>query len=70
MKRRANYGANPARAVSALGLLLADGPGNAQYCMLLRCWLQRAGCVSQDAYILHLFDANIIFSCPCTPDQV
>ena len=25
----------------------------AQYCTLLRCWLRRAGCVSQDAYILH-----------------
>ena len=25
----------------------------AWYCMLLRCWLRRAGCVSQDAYILH-----------------
>ena len=24
----------------------------AWYCMLLRCWLRRAGCVSQDAYIL------------------
>ena len=23
------------------------------FCMLLRCWLRRAGCVSQDAYILH-----------------
>ena len=26
----------------------------AWYCMLLRCWLRRAGCVSQDACILHL----------------
>ena len=25
----------------------------AWYCMLLRYWLRRAGCVSQDAYILH-----------------
>merc|ERR1712208_9174 len=25
----------------------------AQYCTLLRCWLRRAGCVSQDAFILH-----------------
>ena len=24
----------------------------AWYCMLLRCWLRRAGCVSQDVYIL------------------
>ena len=27
----------------------------AWYCMLLRCWLRRAGCVSEDAYILHLY---------------
>ena len=26
----------------------------AWYCMLLRFWLRRAGCVSQDAYILHI----------------
>ena len=26
----------------------------AQYCTLLRCWLRRAGCVSQDANILHV----------------
>ena len=30
----------------------------AWYCMLLRCWLRRAGYVSQDAYILH----NIIIT--------
>ena len=27
----------------------------AQYCTLLRCWLRRAGCVSQDAFILHIY---------------
>ena len=27
----------------------------AWYCMLLRYWLRRAGCVSQDAYILHIY---------------
>ena len=31
----------------------------AWYCMLLRCWLRRAGCVSQDAYILHNFLMNL-----------
>ena len=27
----------------------------AWYCMFLPCWLRRAGCVSQDAYILHKY---------------
>ena len=25
------------------------------YCIVLRSWLRRAGCVSQDAYILHMY---------------
>ena len=35
----------------------------AWYCMLLQCWLRRAGCVSQDAYILHFLSKNgLLFS--------
>ena len=33
----------------------------AWYCMLLRCWLWRAGCVSQDAYILHRYYYKYIY---------
>ena len=33
----------------------------AWHCMLLQCWLRRAGCVSQDAYILHVIAERKIF---------
>ena len=30
----------------------------ARFCTLLRCWYRRAGCVSQDTYILQLFSTR------------
>ena len=29
-----------------------------RYCMVLHCWLQRAGCISQDTYLLYIFISN------------
>ena len=33
------------------------------YCIVLRSWHRRAGCVSQDAYILHVSDRWLIYMC-------
>ena len=31
-----------------------------RYCMVLHCWLRRAGCISQDTYLLYLFESIIV----------
>ena len=36
-----------------------------RYCILLRCWLWRGGCVSQDVYLLHHNDHQLDGSLHC-----
>ena len=38
------------------------------HCMLLRCWLRRAGCVLQDAHLLHILLSSTIHR-TCYPNE-